>query len=148
MVSQVSKSLAYLDFNILTVTQELPQELFDVCNHTNKVNPSQSDNVNIRSERENVREFNLKRYPHLNEYDPIASMTESEIIRKFVDLDKKILTPQERNQIYELLQNYRQAFFLYGELSNCLNFEAKLLKRMMSHFLSDRTSFLNQINRS
>ncbi|KAJ8027317.1 hypothetical protein HOLleu_32431 [Holothuria leucospilota] len=95
-----SKSLAYLDLaNIVTVTQELLQELFDVCNHTNEDNPSQSDNVNIRSERENVREFNLKRYPHLNENDPIASMTESEIIRKFVDLDKSILTPPERNQI-------------------------------------------------
>ena len=122
-----SKSLAYLNLaNIVTVTQELPQELFDVCSYTNEVNPSQSDNVNIRSERENVRESNLKRYPHLNENDPIASMTESEIIRKFVDLDKSILTPSERSQVYELLQNYRHAFSLYGELSNCPNFEANI----------------------
>ena len=61
--------------------------------------------------------MNLENYPHLELGDPLLKLTEKQAMRKQVCLNESILNSQERIEIYNMLDNHRDAFSLYGELS-------------------------------
>ena len=67
-----------------------------------------------------------RKYPHLDPSDPIVDMTEDEIIHKHIDLNDSILSQSERQEIFEILKENRNAFSLYGELSSCPDFEVDI----------------------
>ena len=130
-------NLASFDLSELaTILHEIPADSFDewqyerqndlpTSDFINTVQSSQSDNSKCL-DRESIRSLNLKRYPHLTRDDPVASMTESEIIRKHVSLEESVLSPQEREEFYQTLASSSSVFSLYGELSSCPNFEADI----------------------
>lgn len=130
-------NLASFDLSELaTVLHEIPSCAFDEWQHerqdslpnnghVNTAQISQSDASELL-DREYIRSQNLQRHPHLNSDDPLASLTESEIIRKYVSLEQSVLSPQEREKFYQMLENNNSVFSLYGELSSCPNFEADI----------------------
>ncbi|XP_072170183.1 uncharacterized protein [Diadema setosum] len=61
-----------------------------------------------------TRQANLDKYPHLDPSDPIANMTEDQIIRAHIDLKDSVLSPSEKNELIQILKDNRPAFSLYA----------------------------------
>ena len=113
------RPIAFLDVgNLITVTQDLPTEqMFVTIKDTGNQNNTDANRI---------RTDNLQKYPHLDPDDPLATMSEDEIIRRQIDLAQSILSPNERKEIVDILKDNRDAFSLYGELSSCPNFEVDI----------------------
>ena len=124
--------------DIVTVTQSIPERqiLYTNNNYDGRQSFSMNSNGSFgndllgttvesdsKLDREKIKRSNLKRYPHLDETDPLASLTAGEIIKKYISLDKGELTIEEKQNVVDMIYNYRQAFSLYGEISSCPNFE-------------------------
>ena len=92
------RPIAYLDMTCpITVTEPLPTDKVNVTlidQHTDNIystqlsTPSPDGNHGYQT-----RQDNLKMYPHLDPSDPIASMTEEQIIKEHIDLHDSILSP-------------------------------------------------------
>lgn len=54
----------------------------------------------------------VKKYPHLDPDDPILKLFKNDIIRKFVSLSQRALTPDEKRKVHEVLSENRQVFSL------------------------------------
>ena len=65
-------------------------------------------------------------YPWLEPDDPRRSMTDQEIIEKYVDLSESCLTDKEKKQVYRTLLKYKSAFSLRDEIGLCPNMEVEL----------------------
>jgi len=99
----------------LNIAQPMPQKAIE------RILEPEGQTCSLKSNE--VSRENLAKYPHLNHDDPIANLTESEALRKQVDLSGSILSEREKENLYEFLERHREAFSLYGELSSCPNFE-------------------------
>ena len=80
-----------------------------------KSDTKHSPTVNSQTESQrttSTRTENLQKYPHLDPHDPLANMTEEEIIREQIDLTDSILTNEERKELHNTLKENRQAFSL------------------------------------
>ena len=53
-------------------------------------------------------------------------MTEREILNKYVNLDNSCLTKIEKEQVRDLLYQYKDAFSLRDEIGLCHNIEIKI----------------------
>ena len=93
------------------LTEELPM---DCVNMTLKFNDNlcTSQTGQDNDHRNSIRHDNLTKYPHLDPSDPIVDMTEDEIIHKQIDLNDSILSQSERQEIFEILKENRNAFSL------------------------------------
>ena len=60
-------------------------------------------------------------YPWLSESDPRKKMTDEEIIDKFVNLDKSVLSEKEKVLFREKLYKHKKAFSLRDEIGLCPN---------------------------
>ena len=77
---------------------------------------SNNDNIcNIQNEcyadydKTNLRLYNVKKYPHLDQTDPLLNMTENEVIRKYIRFDDSKLNNAEIENIYEIIEQNRDA---------------------------------------
>ena len=91
------RPIAFLNLGqLVTFTQELPVDDIVMAMKSDTKN---SPPVNSQTESQcttNTRTENLRKYPHLDPHDPLATMTEEEIIREQIDLSDSILTNEER----------------------------------------------------
>ena len=120
------RPIAFMDTTkLVNVTEELPM---DCVNMTLKFNDNlcTSQTGQDNDHRNSIRHDNLTKYPHLDPCDAIVDMTEDEIIHKQIDLNDSILSQSERQEIFEILKENRNAFSLYGELSSCPDFEVDI----------------------
>ena len=69
------------------------------------------------------------KYPWLDEEDPRRKMTDEEILRLKVPLDKSILTAVEKEKLIKLMLENTQAFSIRDEIGTCPYFEVKLKLR-------------------
>ena len=60
-------------------------------------------------------------YPWLPKDDPRRTMSNEEILRKFVDLSKSDMTDEEMEELMELILDHRDAFSLRDEIGECPN---------------------------
>ncbi len=105
------EGIAFIDLKeFVNLTQEMPENIIASA-------LAQADTSRT------LKQKNHAKYPHLDESDPLLEKTESEIIRSEIDLSESILTADEKEDIYQMLENHRDAFSLYGELGTCPNFE-------------------------
>jgi uncharacterized short protein YbdD (DUF466 family) len=113
------RPIASLDLgNLVTTTQSLP---------VNNILMLVRDDVKKGSSKPlQTKARNLVQHPHLQPNDPLTNMTEEEVIKQQIDLSNSILTVEEQAHVRQILQENRQAFSLYGELSSCPNFEANI----------------------
>ncbi|KAJ8038848.1 hypothetical protein HOLleu_16398 [Holothuria leucospilota] len=121
------KPLASLHLSqLVDVVQTLPSQYVtelsgDDALHKVSVVSSESQPVESTIVKDRV-----KKYPHLDPNDPILKLSENEIIHKYVNLSQSLLTSDEKEEVYDLIFENRQAISLYGELSSCPDFEVDI----------------------
>ena len=69
------------------------------------------------------------KYPWLDQDDPRRTMTDEEILRMKVPLDKSVLTAAEKETLIKLMLEITQAFSIRDEIGTCPYFEVKLKLR-------------------
>ena len=88
----------------------------DVCDKYNRL-------VNLmRKEEENSE----GKFPWLDDTDKRKYMTGREILNKYVNLDNSCLTKVEKEQVRDLLYQYKDAFSLRDEIGLCPNIEIEI----------------------
>ena len=88
----------------------------DVCDQYNRL-------VNLmRKEEENSE----GKFLWLDNTDERKHMTDREILDKFVNLDNSCLTKVEKEQVRDLLYQYKDAFSLKDEIGLCPNIEIEI----------------------
>ena len=92
-------------------------ELADnVCDHYNRL-------VNLmRKEEENSE----GKFPWLDETDERKHLTDREILDKYINLYNSCLTNAEKEQVRDLLYQYKDAFSLRDEIGLCPNIEIEI----------------------
>ena len=68
-------------------------------------------------------------YPRIDSDDPRRKMTDKEILRLKVPLDKSIMSPAEKETLIQLMLDNTEAFNFRDEIGTCPFFEAKLKLR-------------------
>ena len=53
-------------------------------------------------------------------------MTESEILKKYIDLEKSCLMEKEKKEVMDTLYKYKEAFSLIDEIGTCPNTEVEI----------------------
>ena len=118
------RPIAFLNLaQLVTVTQSLP---VDEIMMTTQSDSSQNTQGERKHKTLSTNLKNLRKYPHLDPHDPLANMTEEQIIKEQIDLTNCVLTNNEKQDLYETLKENRHAFSLYGELSSCPDFEVTI----------------------
>ena len=88
----------------------------DVCDQYNRL-------VNLmRKEEENSE----GKFPWLDNTDEGKHMTDREILDKYINLDNSCLTKAEKEQVRDLLYQYKDAFSLRDEIGLCPNIEIEI----------------------
>ena len=88
----------------------------DVCDQYNRF-------VNLmRKEEENSE----NKFPWLDDMDERKYMMDREILDKYVNLDNSCLTKTEKEQVRDLLYQYKDAFSLRDEIGLCPNIEIEI----------------------
>ena len=59
---------------------------------------------------------NLDPYPWLDPRDPRRFQTDRQLLEQLIDLSESSLTPREKEQFYDLLEEYTKAFSLHDEI--------------------------------
>ena len=88
----------------------------DVCDQYNRL-------VNLMRKEE---EKSDGKFPWLDNMDKRKHMTDREILDKYVNLDNSCLTNIEKEQVKDLLYQYKDAFSLRDEIGLCPNIEIKI----------------------
>ena len=88
----------------------------DVCDQYNRL-------VNLmRKEEENSE----GKFPWLDDTDERKHMTDREILDKYINLDNSCLTKAEKEQVRDLLYQYKDAFSLRDEIGLCPNIKIEI----------------------
>ena len=66
-----------------------------------------------------------EKYPWLDPSDQRKYMSDREILKKYVDLDRSCLTDPEKKQVMDMLYKYKDAFSLRDEIGTCPNIEVE-----------------------
>ena len=53
-------------------------------------------------------------------------MTDSEILKKYIDLERSCLTEREEKEVMDMLYKYKEAFSLRDEIGTCPNIGVKI----------------------
>ena len=88
----------------------------DVCDQYNRL-------VNLMRKEEEKSEG---KFPWLDNTDERKYMTDREILDKYVNLDSSCLTKVEKEQVRDLLYQYKDAFSLRDEIGLCPNIEIEI----------------------
>ena len=92
-------------------------ELADnVCDQYNRL-------INLMRKEEEKSEGKL---PWLDDTDKRKHMTDKEILDKYINLDNSCLTKAEKEQVRDLLYQYKDAFSLRDEIGLCPNIEIEI----------------------
>ena len=88
----------------------------DVCDQYNRL-------INLmRKEEENSE----GKFPWLDDTDERKHMTNREVLDKYVNLDNLCLTKSEKEQVRDLLYQYKDAFSLRDKIGLCPNIEIEI----------------------
>ena len=104
-----------------------------VCNQFNRL-------VNmLKREEKKSKEI----YPWLDQSDERKYMTDREILDKYIDLDKSCLTREEKEEVRNLLYEYKDTFSLRDEIGKCPNIDVEIdvmdrLHSLLDYIMSKR----------
>ena len=71
----------------------------------------------LKKEREQT--IPRDRYPWLDAEDERKSMTDREILEKYIDLKNSCLDKEEKAKVMDMLFKYKEAFSLRDEIGTC-----------------------------
>ena len=124
-----SEMMGILDLRSLgfyKIKQEVLQEHLGRHYHfelADKVCDQYNRSVNLmRKEEENSE----GKFPWLDDMDKRKYMTDREILHKHVNLDNSCLTKIEKEQVRDLLYQYKDAFSLRDEIGLCPNIKIEI----------------------
>ena len=87
-------------------------------------------------------------YPWLDSQDPRRDMSDEEILRKYIDLNKSILDETEKEKLMQIILKFKSAFSLRDETGECPNIKIDIDVINESPFLSDLFQSVKKINLS
>ena len=64
-----------------------------------------------------------EKFPWLDNSDERKYRSDREILRKYINLDHTCLTEDKKEEVMEMLYNYKEAFILRDEIGTCPNIE-------------------------
>ena len=64
-----------------------------------------------------------EKYPWLDNSDKRKYMSNREILRKYINLDNKCLSREEKEEVMDMLYKYKEVFSLRDEVGTCPNIE-------------------------
>ena len=76
--------------------------------------------------REGEQESSEDRYPWLDPEDDRRHMTDREILKKYINLNKSCLNKEEKIKVMDMLYKYREAFSLRDEIGTCPNIKVEI----------------------
>ena len=79
--------------------------------------------VNVLKKEE---EESKENYPWLDKNDERKYMTDREILDKYINLDNSCLTRKEKEEVRDLLYEYKDAFSLKDEIGTCPNIKVEI----------------------
>ena len=117
---------------IIEPDDPLPTEgLESNANKEKEVNPF----VNMGSNKNLVKPTSSKDpYPWLDLDDPRRGKTDAELIREHIHLEEAVLSPDEKEEFYKVIEQYRDAFSLRDEIGLCPSLKVHL-------YLKDKAPF-------
>ena len=74
-------------------------------------------------------------------------MSDEEILRKYINLDKTCLSRKKREEVMDMLYQYKDAFSLRDEIGTCPNIEVGIEVTDKSPFLLDHIMLGKKIKR-
>ena len=98
----------------------------------------------IRKEQKEVTE---EEYPWLDKSDERKYMSDEEILRKYINLDNTCLSRKEKEEVMDMLYQYKDAFSLRDEIGTCPNIEVGIEVTDKSPFLLDHITLGKKIRK-
>ena len=77
----------------------------------------------INTIRKEQKEITKEKYPWLDKSDERKYMSDEEILRKYINLDNTCLNRKEKEEVMNMLYQYKDAFSLRDEIGTCPNIE-------------------------
>ena len=93
------------------------EEVDKICADFNRI---------MEEKRQEEKNSSKGRYPWLDDADERKYMTDKEILDKYINLKDSCLNEQERNQVMEMLYEYKDFFSLRDEIGTCPNIEVNI----------------------
>ena len=106
---------ATLQYNL---SKQLPQYNKIVVKHADQV---RSNHASKHDKHVKQHKHAADPYPWLDSQDPRRSMTDEEILTKYIDLSQSILSDTEKEELMEIIFKYKTAFSLRDEIGECPN---------------------------
>ena len=98
----------------------------------------------IRKEQKAITE---EKYPWLDKLDERKYMPDEEILQKYINLDNTCLSRKEKEEVMDMLYQYKDAFSLRDEIGTCLNIEVGIEVMDKSPFLLDHIKLGKKIRK-
>ena len=93
---------------------ELPEEVCMQCNNL------------INMIRKEQKEVTKEKYLWLDKSDERKYMSDEEILRKYINLDNTCLNRKEKEEVMDILYQYKDAFRLRDQIGMCPNIEVEI----------------------
>ena len=77
----------------------------------------------INTIRKEHKEITKEKYPWLDKSDERKCMSDKEILRKYINLDNTCLNRKEKEEVMNMLYQYKDAFSVRDEIGTCPNIE-------------------------
>ena len=117
------------------IRQGVSQQKLSKCYHFESVEkPCEEFNMLVNELKKGEKISNKEKYPWLEDSDERKSMTDREILDKYIYLDKSCLAESEKKELRDMIYKYKDAFSLRDEIGACPNIERDI-------DIMDRTPF-------
>ena len=101
----------------------------------------------INTIRKEQKEITKEKYPWLDKSDERKYMSDEEILRKYINLDNTCLNRKEKEEVMNMLYQYKDTFSLRDEIGTCPNIEVGIEVTDKSPFLLDHIMLGKKIRR-
>ena len=101
----------------------------------------------INTIRKEQKEITEEKYPQLDKSDERKYMSDEEILRKYIDLDNTRVNRKEKEEVMNMLYQYKDAFTLRDKIGTCPNIEVGIEVTEKSPFLLDHIMLGEKIGR-
>ena len=101
----------------------------------------------INTIRKEQKKITKEKYPWLDKSDERKYMSDEEILRKYINLDNTCLNRKEKEEVMNMLYQYKDAFSLRDEIGTCPNIEVGIEVTDKSPFLLDHIMLGKKIRR-
>ena len=76
----------------------------------------------LKKEKEEIND----RYPWLDKNYERRNMSDKEILKKYINLEKLCLSQSQKKEVIDMLYKYKDAFHLRDEIDTCPNIEVEI----------------------